>query len=94
MCVNLSICLARMGNCLKTVASHDDISLLRDSAPTARESSDQFAAPIGLQLGTRSSQVSASVGFFLLNNNYNYNVHSFIIIRTIQMRCYFTLLQM
>lgn len=31
-----------MGNCLKTVSSHDDISLLRDSAPTAqRESSDQ-----------------------------------------------------
>lgn len=30
-----------MGNCLKTVSSHDDISLLRDSAPTAqRESSD------------------------------------------------------
>ncbi|KAI2795947.1 RING finger protein 11 [Blomia tropicalis] len=45
-----------MGNCLKTVASHDDISLLRDSAPTARESTDQFVPQIGLQLGTRNSQ--------------------------------------
>ncbi|KAI7691478.1 RING finger protein 11 [Sarcoptes scabiei] len=34
-----------MGNCLKTVSSHDDISLLRDSAPTAQqERSDQSLA--------------------------------------------------
>ncbi|KAH9398444.1 PREDICTED: RING finger protein 11-like [Rhagoletis zephyria] len=43
-----------MGNCLK--AAGDDISLLRESAPTARESSDQFVSQAGLQLGTRNSQ--------------------------------------
>lgn len=51
-----------MGNCLKTVSSHDDISLLRDSAPTAqRESSDNSFAildPTARSVGIIGSQVN------------------------------------
>lgn len=51
-----------MGNCLKTVPSHDDISLLRDSAPTAQDSSDQISNQlIRLQLNSRNPIVSCAV---------------------------------
>ncbi|KAH9518020.1 RING finger protein 11 [Dermatophagoides farinae] len=45
-----------MGNCLKTVSSHDDISLLRDSAPTAQRDSSDHSSLVANIINTAAIQ--------------------------------------